>query len=79
MTKTIHGIVRGKTIEIAEDLSAFEGQQVELHLKPVEVGRQPGDGFRRTEGALADDPYWDDIMDEIHKARRLERRPQDEL
>lgn len=75
MTKTIHGIVRGKTIEIAEDLSAFEGQQVKLRLTPVETTRKPGDGILRSAGVLADDPEWDQIMDEIYQARKLERRP----
>jgi hypothetical protein len=37
---------------------------------------KPGDGLLRTEGALADDLEWDAIMDEIHRARKLERRPQ---
>jgi hypothetical protein len=35
-----------------------------------------GDGFRRTEGALADDEEWAGIMEEIYNARKLDRRPQ---
>jgi len=30
-------------------------------------------------GALADDPYWDTIMEEIDQARKVERRPQGAL
>jgi hypothetical protein len=30
----------------------------------------------RTEGALATDTEWDAIMDEVHRSRKLERRPQ---
>jgi hypothetical protein len=33
MTKTIHGIVHGKTIELAEDPGVAEGQEVEVQLK----------------------------------------------
>jgi hypothetical protein len=72
MTRVIHGVVHGKTIALEEDLGLAEGQVVELTIRPVEppTGRQPGEGFLRTESALADDPYWDDIMAEIYRERR---------
>ena len=76
MTKTVHGIVRGKTIELDEDLGVAEGQEVEVQVKTVQPARKWGDGIHRTAGALADDPYWDAIMDEIHQARKIARRPQ---
>jgi hypothetical protein len=78
MTKTLHGIIRGRTIELNEDLDADDGQEVEITVRTVLPGRtrQPGEGLLRTEGALADDPEWDSIMDEIYQARKLERRPQ---
>jgi hypothetical protein len=78
MTKTLHGIVRGRTIELREDLDADDGQEVEITVRNVspERTRRPGEGFLRTEGALADDLEWDSIMDEIYQARKLERRPQ---
>jgi len=53
-----------------------EGQEVEVQMKVMAVPRTPGEGFLRTEGALADDYEWDAIMEEIHQARKLERRPQ---
>ena len=76
MTKTIHGTVHGRTIELDEDLDVAEGQQVEVQVKVPRPTQQWGGGILRTAGALADDPHWDAIMDEIHQARRLERRPQ---
>ncbi|HUY34986.1 MAG TPA: hypothetical protein VMV69_19720 [Pirellulales bacterium] len=77
MTKTIHGKVHGKTIELDEDLGVAEGQEVEVHVRMIpSSSREPGEGFLRTEGALADDTEWDAIMEEIHQARKLERRPQ---
>ena len=43
MTKTVHGVVHGKMIELREDLGVAEGQEVELQVKPLsalpEVGR----------------------------------------
>ena len=59
MTKTVHGVVRGKTIELAEDLGLAEGQEVELSVRiiPSTQTKQLGEGLLRTEGALVDDPY----------------------
>lgn len=79
MTKTVHGVVRGKTIELREELGVVEGQEVEVQVKVVEPERRWGDGILRTAGALADDPEWDAIMEEIHRARKVERRPQGEI
>jgi hypothetical protein len=33
-------------------------------------GQASGDGISRTEGALADDQEWDQIMEEIHQDRK---------
>jgi hypothetical protein len=76
MTRIIHGKVRGNMIELSEDLGLAEGQEVEVAVRAVAdaPARKTGEGFLRTEGALADDPYWDDIMEEIYKARKLDTR-----
>ena len=71
MTKTIHGKVHGRTIELDEDLGVAEGQEVEVHVKVIpKIARTPGEGFLRTEGALADDTEWDSIMEQIHRERK---------
>ena len=76
VNKTLQGRVHGKTIEIDEDLGIAEGQQVEIQVKVITTNsREPGEGLLRTEGALADDEEWDAIFEEIHRARKLERRP----
>ena len=76
MIKTVQGVVRGRTIELDEDLGVAEGQQVEVRVKIVPPSRKWGEGILRSAGALADDPDWDAIMEEIHRGRKLERRPQ---
>ncbi len=76
MTKILHGTIHGKTIELDEDLGAIEGQEVEVQVKVIAPAKKWGDGILRTAGALADDPHWDAIMEEIHQARKVERRPQ---
>jgi len=76
MTKTIHGKIHGKTIELDEDLGVAEGQEVEVQVKIIPAKKPWGEGILRTAGALADDPEWDAIMEEIYQARKLERKPQ---
>ena len=71
MIKVIHGKVRGKTIELTEDLELTDGQEVEVSVRmvPAIPTRKTGEGLLRTEGALADDPHWDAIMEEIYQER----------
>jgi hypothetical protein len=71
MTRKIHGKVHGKTIALDEDLGVADGQAVEVQIRVIlKTGRKPGEGFMRTEGALADDTEWDAVMDEIHRERK---------
>jgi hypothetical protein len=75
MTKTLHGRIHGRTIELDEDPGVAEGQEVEVQVRVLpKTGRKPGEGFLRTEGALADDPYWDAIMEEIYQERKRDTR-----
>ncbi len=76
MTKTIHGKVHGKIIELAEELGVPEGQEVEITVRmvPSIKATRRGEGFLLTEGALADDPYWDAIMEEVHQERKSDSR-----
>ena len=77
MTKTLHGRVHGRTIELDDDPSVAEGQEVEVQVRVIPMrNQQTGEGLLRTEGALADDAEWDAIMEEIYQGRKLERRPQ---
>ena len=67
----------GGSIELDEELRVADGQEVEVQVKVIpKIARMPGEGFLCTEGALADDTEWDSIIEEIHQARKLERRPQ---
>lgn len=79
-SRTIHGKVHGRTIELDEDPGVEEGQEVEIQITVVsKPARKTGEGFLRTAGALADDPHWDPIMEEVHRTRKLERQPQAEV
>jgi hypothetical protein len=78
MSIVIHGVVRGNTIELKESPGVPDGQEVEVVVRPIEPVRAWGDGILRSAGVLADDPDWDRIMAEIHRERKIERRPQTE-
>jgi hypothetical protein len=75
MTRTIQGTAHGNTIQLNEDLGLAEGQQIEVRVTVLPSPRVWGEGLRRCAGALADDPEWDAIMNEVHESRKLERRP----
>ena len=41
MTKTIHGKVRGRVIELDEDLGVADGQEVEVQVKVIPAAEAP--------------------------------------
>jgi hypothetical protein len=78
MTKTVHGKVHGKTIELDEELGVADGQEVEIIIKTVPSPRPWGEGLRRCAGAFAAD--WteadDRILEQIHQERKRDTRPE---
>jgi hypothetical protein len=76
MTKTVQGIVHGKTIELIQDLGMADGQKVEVVVKTISSKEQWGEGLRRCAGALANE--WSDeddrILEEIYQDRKRETR-----
>ena len=79
MTKVMHGKVRGNNIELTENPGLADGQEVEVQISVLSSTRKWGDGILRTAGALADDPYWDAIMEKVHQSRKIDRpAPEDE-
>jgi len=76
MTKTVHGVMHGRTIELDEDLGVAEGQKVEVQVKLFQPAQKWGEGILRSAGGWADYPEMDAIMEKIHQNRKLERRPQ---
>lgn len=76
MTRTIHGVIRGKIIELEENPGVADGQAVEITIKSVPSQPPWGEGLRRCAGALAS--VWteedDRILDEIHEDRKRDTR-----
>lgn len=84
MTRTIHGKVHGRMIELDEDLGVAEGQEVEVQVTMLEGKKQlpgppPGwhpDNSKSTAGLLADLSSEEDdrILQEIYEDRKRETR-----
>ncbi len=76
MTTTFQTIqnVTGPTVTIPVP-PEFAGQQVEIEIRVIPKKEPWGEGLKRCAGILADEPEWDAILEEIHQARKLERRP----
>ena len=75
--RTMHGIVIGRTVELAEDPGLASGQSVEITLRPTAPPSAVwGDGLRRCAGVLADD--WslrdDEILEKIYQERKHDSR-----
>ena len=76
MTKTLHGTVRGRVIELDEDPGVADGQAVEVQVTLVCSTRTWGDGILRSAGGWQDHPEMDAIMGRLAHERRIDRRPQ---
>jgi hypothetical protein len=76
MTKTLHGKIHGRTIELDEDPGVAEGQAVEVQVKVIPPLQKWGDGIRRSAGGWANYPEIDAIMKKIQDERKLKRPAQ---
>ncbi|MGH7194296.1 MAG: hypothetical protein ACREJM_12315 [Candidatus Saccharimonadales bacterium] len=73
-TKTVHGVVRGRIIELDDDLGVAEGERVEVRVRVAGSSDPWGDGIRRSAGGWAEYPEMDAIMEKVQHERKLERR-----
>ena len=76
---SIHGIIHGRTIELAEDPGMADGQQVKVEVVLVSAALKWGDGILRSAGGWSDHPELDGVMETIQLARKHERKLQAEL
>jgi hypothetical protein len=76
ISKLARGVIRGKTIELAEDLGLSEGQEVEVRVTIIPAARPWGEGILRSAGGWANYPEMDAVMEQIQQDRKRERRPQ---
>jgi hypothetical protein len=74
MATVVQGTIHGKTIELQENPNLPDGQSVEIEIRAINRKEPWGDGLRRAAGALADDPDWERIMEEVHQERKEDSR-----
>jgi hypothetical protein len=75
MIQALTGTVHGKTILLTTTPGIADGQEVEVVIRPKAHGEQSGEGIMKSAGGWAAYPEMDEIMDQIHRERALERRP----
>jgi hypothetical protein len=73
MTRTAHGRINGKTIELDDDLGVPNGQEVEVVVRVIESTKQWGEGIRRSAGAAADVADFDEVFAQVERERRAAR------
>ncbi len=80
MTKTLHGVVHGRTIELENETGMQDGRRVEVILRARDLpgpppGWQPG-SRESAAGMIAS--LWteedDRILEEIHQNRKMDSR-----
>jgi len=79
MSRLMHGIVHGRTIELTDDPGVPEGQEVRILVTAVVPREEPwGAGLRRCAGAMADE--WTDeddrILERLQHERHCDPRPE---
>lgn len=78
MDKVVHGVIHGKTIELAEPVGAADGQEVEVVVRFSLPSRPWGEGIRSSAGGLADS--WTDeddrILEQIRQDRKRDTHPE---
>ena len=70
MNKIMQGVVHGRTIELSEDPGVLDGQQVQVVLTSVPASGAWGEGIRRSAGAAADVPGFDEAFRQVEQERR---------
>jgi hypothetical protein len=70
MTKTLHGKVVGKTIELFDDPGIPDGQEVDVVVTLTQPQQRWGDGIRRSAGAAANIPEFDEIFEQVERDRQ---------
>jgi hypothetical protein len=69
MSKVIEGIIRGRTIELQGDPGLGEGQAVQVTLRVLPDRAARDAAVLRIAGSMADDPEFDDAMEQVRRDR----------
>jgi len=69
MSNIVEGVIRGKTIELQADPGFEEGQRISIAFNSPAHPDARIEAILRTAGAMADDPEFDAIMEQIQRDR----------
>jgi hypothetical protein len=76
ISKSVRGVIRGRTIELETESGFAEGEKVDVVVRPIDA--KPDTVAISAKAAQARDEIdwdeWDAIMREIYQARKIERR-----
>jgi hypothetical protein len=70
MTRTFHGTVFGQSIQIDEALDIADGEEVEVVVRRTRTSSAWGEGIRRSAGAAASIPEFDEVFAQIERERK---------
>lgn len=71
MTRILHGVVHGKTIELESDPGLKEGCAVEIELRDITCGTTSPSKVQSAAGMVTDWSDEDDrLLEEIHSSRK---------
>ena len=73
MNKIMQGVVHGRIIELSEDPGVSDGQQVQIVLTAVPATSFWRDGIRRSAGAAADIPGFEEAFRQVEQERKAAR------
>jgi hypothetical protein len=71
--KVMQGVVHGRTIELSEDPGVTDGQQVQIVLAIVTPAGSWGEGIRRSAGAAAEEPGFEEAFRQVERERKAAR------
>ena len=69
MSRTVPGVIHGRSIELDADPGISDGQRVEVVIIPAPSPRPWGEGIRRSAGVAADVPGFDEAFGQIQQDR----------
>jgi hypothetical protein len=70
MSIITEGIIRGRCIDLTEDIALFDGQTVRVTIEEIDAVSKWGEGILRSAGAVADVDELDAVFAKIQDERK---------
>lgn len=76
---SMHGIIHGRTIELAEDPRIADGQRMQVEVRAVSAPSKWGEGILRSASGWSEHSVLDEVLETIQWQRQQERQSQADL